>query len=67
MDQKIQIIKEINDLALSYSRGFITFDDYKARRHELLVRLENKDNKSLFDQSGIMDVVNTVAGMIKRS
>jgi len=67
VDYKTQIIKEINDLALSYSRGFITYADYKSRRHDLLDRLENKDTKSIFDQSGIMEVVNTVAGIIKRN
>lgn len=67
MEQLTQIIKEINDLAISYSRGFISYEDYKSKRYELLVRIDNKDSKSLFDQSGILEVVNTFAGMIKRN
>lgn len=68
MEQQISnLIKEINELAMQYSRGFITYEDYKARRSDILTRMEKGDSKSLLDQSGIMEMVNTVAGFIKRS
>ena len=65
MEIKTQLIKDINDLSLQYSRGFITFSTYKERRSELLEKLEGGESKSVLEQSGILEMVNTFAGLIK--
>jgi len=62
-----QIIKEINDLSNQYSQGFIQYNDYKDQRSLLLEKLENGDSKNLLESSGIFEIVNTFAGIIKRS
>lgn len=62
-----QLIKEINDLSTKYSQGFIQYDEYKDKRSILLEKLENGDHKSLLESSGIFEIVNTFAGIIKRS
>jgi len=62
-----QLVKEINDLSIQYSQGFIQYSDYKDKRSLLLEKLENGDSKKLLESSGIFEIVNTFADIIKRS
>lgn len=67
MEIASQLIKEINDLAIQYSQGFIQYRDYKEKRSLLLEKLENGDSKKLLENSGIFEIVNSFADIIKRS
>lgn len=67
MSVKKQIIEEINELSLQYSRCFITYENYKHRRYELLVKLERLDSTVASDGSIIKDMVSTFSDLIKRS
>jgi len=62
-----QLVKEINDLSIQYSQGFIQYSDYKDKRSLLLEKLESGDSKKLLESSGIFEIVNTFADIIKRS
>lgn len=62
-----QLVKEINDLSTKYSQGFIQYDEYVDKRSILLEKLENGDHKNVLESSGIFEIVNTFAGIIKRS
>lgn len=67
MDVVKEIILNINDLANRYSRGLITYNDYKSQRTNLLDQLKEGGEKSLFEQTGLLNMVNTVSSIIKRS
>lgn len=67
MEMVAQLVKEINDLSIQYSQGFIQYSDYKDKRSLLLEKLENGDSKKLLESSGIFEIVNTFADIIKRS
>lgn len=62
-----EIIEELNDLSLQYSRWFISYDDFKSKRRELLEKLEQADSQLSSSQSVIKEMVNTFSGLIKRS
>lgn len=62
-----EIIEELNDLSLQYSRWFISYDDFKSKRRELLEKLEQADSQLTSSQSVIKEMVNTFSGLIKRS
>jgi len=62
-----QLINEINELSMKYSRGLIQYDEYKNNRTILLEKLEIGENKNILDNSGIFEIVNAFAGIIKRS
>lgn len=67
MDLQKEIIDELNDLSLQYSRWFISYDDFKRKRRELLEKLEQADSQLSSSQSVIKEMVNTFSGLIKRS
>lgn len=62
-----EIIEELNDLSMQYSRWFISYDDFKIKRRELLEKLEQGDSQLASTQSVIKDMVNTFSDLIKRS
>lgn len=61
------LINEINDLSMQYSKGLIQYNDYKAKRSLLLDKLENDDSKKIHESSGIFEIVNSFADIIKRN
>ena len=67
MSLQSEIIKELNDLSLQYSRWFISYDDFKKKRHDLLNKLESIDSGFSSDRSVIKNMVNTFSDLIKRS
>lgn len=67
MASQKEIINELNDLSIQYSRWFITYEYFKNKRHELLNRLEKIDRSPLSDSSILKDMVSTLSVLIKRS
>jgi len=60
------LLDELNELASQYSRWFISYDEYREKRYQLLNKLENNEITITNDKSILKDMVESFSGLIKR-
>jgi hypothetical protein len=62
-----EIIDELNDLSLQYSKWLISYEDFRSKRHELLESLEQSGSVVTPGRSIVTEMVNSFSDLIKRS